>query len=48
LRAATMPATSMNAATAATFNGVVLILINIVRVSVRRRYALSLRLMNRR
>jgi hypothetical protein len=38
----------MNAATAATFNGVVLILINIVRVSVRRRYALSLRLMNRR
>jgi hypothetical protein len=41
LTAATTPATSTNATTAATFSGVVLILINIVRVSVRRRYTRS-------
>src|SRR5215213_10403897 len=41
VRAPTTPATSTNATTAATFNDVGLILINIVRVSVRRRCARS-------
>src|SRR5215218_8074500 len=41
VNAPTTPATSTNATTAATFNDVGLILINIVRVSVRRRYTRS-------